>query len=214
MYYGHGRVNAAKAVAAAQAAVGTRDTVAPSIPQDLRTTSITASSISLAWNASTDNQSGVAGYDVYRNGTKLTTVSGTSYTNSGLTSNTAYTYTVRAVDADGNVSGDSNTLAASTSDITFGLSSYSIGSKTTTSATVNTTLTKPGTVVVKYGKTTTTLTSTAQSATSGTTHSVPLTGLTSKTTYYYQVTATDASGATVTSPVSSFKTAAGGRKNQ
>jgi chitinase len=212
MYYGHGRVNAAKAVAAAKAAIGTRDTVAPSVPQNLRATSITANSITLAWNASTDDNSGVAGYDIYRNGTKLTTVTGTTYTNSGLTSLTSYTYTVRAVDGEGNVSSDSTPLTVSTADVTFGISSYSVA-KTSTTATVDTTLTKPGTVTVRYGTDATTLNLTAQSTTQSTTHSVALTGLTANTTYYYQITATDGTN-TVTSAVSNFKTskATGGGK--
>jgi chitodextrinase len=214
MYYGHGRVNAARAVAAALAAVGTRDTVPPSVPGSLRSTGATSNSISLAWNASTDDNSGVTGYALYRNGTKIATVAGTSYTNTGLTSNTAYTYTVRAEDGAGNVSADSNTLSVSTTDISFGISSYSVTGKTSSSATVAVSLTKPGTVTVKYGTTNTNLNLSAQSGTAATSHAVPLGGLTANTTYYYQVVATDSSGTVVTSSVSSFKTnkAAGGGK--
>jgi chitodextrinase len=215
MYYGYGRVNAAKAVAAALATTGgnTQDTQAPSTPTNLTASNVTSSSATLTWSPSTDNV-GVSGYDVYRNGSKLTTVAGTQYTDSGLMSKTSYTYAIAARDAAGNVSGQSASAFVTTPDTPFSVSSYSIGSKTTTSATVNVTLTKPGTVVVKYGKSTTDLSLTGQSSTSGTTHSVPLTGLTSKTTYYYQITATDAGGTTVTSPISSFKTAAGGGKNR
>jgi chitinase len=79
------------------------DTTPPSTPGDLHATGTTSSSVSLAWNAATDNV-GVTGYDVYRNGTKVGTPSGTSYTDNGLAASTAYTYTVRARDAAGNVS--------------------------------------------------------------------------------------------------------------
>ncbi|GII31395.1 glycosyl hydrolase family 18 protein [Planotetraspora mira] len=82
---------------------GGGDTSAPSVPGNLRVTGTTTSSVSLAWNASTDNV-GVTGYDVYRGGTLVTTVTGTSYTNTGLTAGTAYSYTVRAKDAAGNAS--------------------------------------------------------------------------------------------------------------
>jgi poly(3-hydroxybutyrate) depolymerase len=47
--------------------------------------------------------SGAASYNVYRNGTKVnsTAISGTSYTDSGLTSGTSYTYTVQGVTSGG-----------------------------------------------------------------------------------------------------------------
>ncbi|CAN5645722.1 hypothetical protein BH09PLA1_BH09PLA1_06050 [soil metagenome] len=75
------------------------DTQAPSTPTNLRTTSITANSIALAWDASTDNV-GVAGYEIYRDGVKVGTSTTATYNDSvGLTANTTYTYTVRAYDA-------------------------------------------------------------------------------------------------------------------
>lgn len=58
---------------------GTPDTQAQSVPGNLRSTGVTSSSVSLAWNASADNV-GVTGYQVYRDGSLVTTVSGTSYT--------------------------------------------------------------------------------------------------------------------------------------
>ncbi|MBN6052115.1 fibronectin type III domain-containing protein [Nonomuraea sp. RK-328] len=92
---------------------GGGDTQAPSVPGNVRSTGVTSSSVSLAWNASTDNV-GVTGYDVYRGSTRVTTVTGTSYTDSGLTANTSYTYTVRARDAAGNVSAASAAVTATT----------------------------------------------------------------------------------------------------
>ena len=68
------------------------DTQSPTIPTGLTATSITASSVSLSWSASTDlpnpGGTGVGGYYVYRNGnttTPIATVSGTSFTDTGLT---------------------------------------------------------------------------------------------------------------------------------
>lgn len=205
MYYGHGRVNAANAVAAALATIGTRDAVAPSVPANLRTTDLKSTSVTLAWNASTDDNSGVAGYSIYRNGTKLTTVAGTTYTNTNLTANTTYTYTVRAENAQGNSSADSTPLSVTTPDVSFGIISYSVPTKTATDATISATLAKAGTVTVKYGTTNTNLNLSASSATAATTHLVPLSSLTANTTYYYQIVATDGT-TTVSSPVSSFKT--------
>jgi chitodextrinase len=93
---------------------GGGDTTAPSVPGNLRSTGVTSSSVSLAWDASTDNV-GVTGYDVYRGSTLVTTASGTTYTNTGLAASTSYTYTVRARDAAGNVSAAGNSVTVSTS---------------------------------------------------------------------------------------------------
>ncbi|MCF6474381.1 chitinase [Nonomuraea sp. MG754425] len=93
---------------------GGSDTTAPSVPGNLRSTGVTSSSVSLAWNASTDNV-GVTGYNVYRGGTLVTTATGTSYTDTGRAASTSYTYTVRARDAAGNLSGVSNSVTATTS---------------------------------------------------------------------------------------------------
>ncbi|MET9440432.1 glycoside hydrolase family 6 protein [Streptomyces sp. NPDC006610] len=91
------------------------DTTAPTAPTGLTATAKTATSVSLSWTASTDDR-GVSGYDVYRNGTKVNTtpVSGTTYTDTGLTASTAYSYTVRARDAAGNVSAASAALSVTT----------------------------------------------------------------------------------------------------
>lgn len=93
---------------------GGGDTSAPSVPGNLRSTGVTSSSVSLAWNASSDNV-GVTGYNVYRGGSLVTTVTGTSYTDTGRAASTGYTYTVRARDAAGNLSGVSNSVTATTS---------------------------------------------------------------------------------------------------
>ncbi|MEV1179127.1 glycosyl hydrolase family 18 protein, partial [Nonomuraea sp. NPDC049784] len=92
---------------------GGTDTTAPSVPGNLRSTGVSSSSVSLAWDASTDNVA-VTGYEIYRGGTLITTVTGTTHTDTGLTANTAYTYTVRARDAAGNRSANSNSITATT----------------------------------------------------------------------------------------------------
>ncbi|WBQ04917.1 glycoside hydrolase family 18 protein [Kribbella sp. CA-293567] len=61
----------------------------PGAPSGLAGTS-TASSVTLNWSAA----SGATSYNVYRNGSKVGTPTGTSYTDSGLTANTAYSYQV------------------------------------------------------------------------------------------------------------------------
>ncbi|MFC5666763.1 glycoside hydrolase family 6 protein [Kitasatospora misakiensis] len=88
------------------------DTVAPSVPTGLAGTT-TATGASLSWTASTDNV-GVTGYQVFRNGVQVGTSTTTSYTDSGLTASTAYSYTVKARDAAGNVSAASAALSLTT----------------------------------------------------------------------------------------------------
>lgn len=92
---------------------GAVDTQAPSVPSGLRVSDTTSASVSLAWNAATDD-TGVTGYDVYRGGTKVGTASGTSFTDSGLAASTAYAYTVQARDDAGNVSAQSAPVSATT----------------------------------------------------------------------------------------------------
>ncbi|WP_329125168.1 GH12 family glycosyl hydrolase domain-containing protein [Streptomyces sp. NBC_01465] len=89
------------------------DTQAPTVPAGLTVTGTTPSGASLSWAAATDN-TGVTGYDVFRGGTQVGTVSGTTFTDSGLTASTAYSYTVRAHDAAGNVSAQSSPVTATT----------------------------------------------------------------------------------------------------
>ena len=89
------------------------DTTPPSTPAGLTATAVSSSQINLSWTASTDNV-GVTGYQIYRGGTLLTTVAGTSYSNTGLSPSTSYSYYVRAADAAGNFSGNSNTASATT----------------------------------------------------------------------------------------------------
>ncbi|MNQ86089.1 Beta/alpha-amylase precursor [compost metagenome] len=73
----------------------------------------TDTSISLSWSASTDTV-GVTGYEIWRNGVKVATTASTSYTNTGLTANTAYSYTVKAYDAAGNLSAESAAISVTT----------------------------------------------------------------------------------------------------
>ncbi|MCG0066436.1 glycosyl hydrolase family 18 protein, partial [Streptomyces tricolor] len=59
--------------------------------------SVTDTSVKLSWSAATDDK-GIKNYDVLRDGTKVATVTTTSYTDTGLTAGTDYSYTVRARD--------------------------------------------------------------------------------------------------------------------
>jgi chitodextrinase len=89
------------------------DTTAPSAPTNVGTTLITSNTIALSWTASTDNV-GVTGYRIFRNGTQVGTSTAAAYTDSGLSATTQYAYTVKAVDAAGNLSAASTSINATT----------------------------------------------------------------------------------------------------
>jgi len=79
------------------------DTQAPMVPTGLAVTSDTSTAVALAWNASTDlpvpGATGVGGYELFRNGTQIATVSsGTTYNDSGVSALTTYSYRVAAFD--------------------------------------------------------------------------------------------------------------------
>ncbi|MFJ8695301.1 carbohydrate binding domain-containing protein [Streptomyces roseolilacinus] len=92
---------------------GGDDTQAPTAPGNLRVTGTSATSVSLAWDAATDNV-GVTGYDVFRGGTPVASVTGTQATVTGLSPNTAYSFTVHAEDRAGNTSPASAAVTATT----------------------------------------------------------------------------------------------------
>ncbi len=88
----------------------TGDTQAPTAPANLAFTEPATGRVRLTWTASSDN-TGVTGYDVYANNTLLTSVAGdvTTYTDD-RPANQTVTYHVRAKDAAGNQSANSNTV--------------------------------------------------------------------------------------------------------
>jgi chitodextrinase len=86
----------------------------PMTPTGLNVSGTTTTAISLGWNASPDNV-GVAGYDLFRNNTRVGSSAGTSYSFTGLTCGTSYTLGVDEYDAAGNVSGLASITAATSS---------------------------------------------------------------------------------------------------
>jgi len=92
----------------------------PSAPSGLTATAPSSSGINLGWSAATDDR-GVAGYRVERctgsgcaSFIQIATPTGTSYSDSGLTASTSYTYRVRAVDTDNNLGPYSSTASTIT----------------------------------------------------------------------------------------------------
>ena len=86
----------------------------PTAPTGLIAQATGPTQASLTWNAATDDI-GVTGYEVYRGGALVATLGNvTSYADSGLSPNTTYSYTVRALDAAGNRSTASDPATAIT----------------------------------------------------------------------------------------------------
>ncbi|MBB1158300.1 CARDB domain-containing protein [Amycolatopsis dendrobii] len=84
----------------------TGDTQAPTAPANVALTEPASGQVKLTWSPSADDV-GVTGYTVYRDGTPVTTVTGTAFTEN-RPAGTRIEYFVRAKDAAGNESADSN----------------------------------------------------------------------------------------------------------
>lgn len=103
------------AALAVHSASAVADTTPPSVPTGLTATPVSVSQINLDWASSTDNV-GVAGYNVYRNGgvTPIATTTAAAYSDTGLTASTTYIYAVSAFDAAGNTSATTSPVSATT----------------------------------------------------------------------------------------------------
>ncbi|GKU79970.1 lytic polysaccharide monooxygenase [Paenibacillus sp. L3-i20] len=176
------------------------DTQAPTAPSSLTSPSKTATSVSLSWGASTDNV-GVTGYRIYRGSTLVATVTGTtlSYNNVALTSNTTYTYSIKAIDSAGNESGSSNSISVTTSPFTGNDTQaptapgalHVMGTPTSTSLQLMWNASTDNVAVTGYRvyRGTTLVATVAANATSYT-----VTGLTASTSYTFNVHAIDGAG--------------------
>ncbi len=95
---------------------GNTDTTPPSVPTNLIASNVSTTSVRLSWTAANDN-TGVSGYNVYRNGVFLTSVTETNYNVVSLSPGTQYTFEVSAYDASQNTSGLSDLVSVSTQDV-------------------------------------------------------------------------------------------------
>lgn len=91
----------------------TIDTVAPAAPATLIYSGTSQTGVNLSWTSSTDTL-GIADYIIYRNGAQISVQNQISFTDSGLTTNMTYLYTVKARDTAGNISDNSNTASVKT----------------------------------------------------------------------------------------------------
>ena len=183
------------------------DTLPPSVP-GTPSVIVTASSVTLSWAASSDDV-GVVGYDIFRAAgssggtfTSIGTSQGTAFTNSGLTSNAAFRYQVRARDAAGNTSGFTPPVVATTSGSTTDTQSPTVPGTplasgiTASSVTLSWPASTDNVAVTGYdifrapGASGGTFASVGTSATALFTN----TGLSANTVYRYQVRARDTAG--------------------
>jgi chitodextrinase len=185
------------------------DTTAPTVPTGLTVGTPTQTTVPLSWTASTDAV-GVTGYKVRRGGTVVGTPTGTSFTDSGLTATTGYSYTVSAVDAAGNESAQTAAVTATTAAAPAADSTApSISSFTATPGDGQVTLAWAGSdnvaitrwTVVRGGTT----------VYDGTGTSKTDTGLTNGTALTYTLTAYDAAGNTKTATATATPAAASGQ---
>ena len=105
----------------APAPVPVKDTTPPTVPAVLTAKATGATTIVLTWGASTDTESAVGGYHIYRGTSSgsmslVTTVPGSLYVDSSVSASTTYYYYVTAFDTAGNVSDPSNTATTTTKD--------------------------------------------------------------------------------------------------
>lgn len=108
----------AQSASASATTLAVPDTSPPTVPGNVAAATLSASSIRLSWTAATDAGGSLPiDYVVRRNGTVVATVSDSPFVNTGLASNTMYTYTVEARDNANprNVSGESSPASATTS---------------------------------------------------------------------------------------------------
>ncbi len=170
----------------------TPDTEAPTVPTNLVASSTTDVSTTISWDASTDNI-GVTAYDVFQDGTLVSTVATASADITGLTPSTSYDFTVVAKDAAGNESAASAALSVTTeapdteaptapgnltaSNTTAGQTTLSWDASTDNVGVAEYDVLQDGVVVATVSDTT-----------------VVITGLTAETTYEFTVIAKDAAG--------------------
>ena len=171
------------------------DTEPPTAPSNLTSSNTSSTATTLTWNASTDNV-GVVSYQIRQNNTTIGTVSGTTltYTATGLTASTTYSFNVVALDAANNVSQPSNTvqvttLAGGDTQPPTAPSNLAATNTTSTGTTLNWNASTDNVGVVSYQiRQNNVMVGTV----SGTTLTYTATGLTASTTYSFNVVALDA----------------------
>lgn len=178
---------------------GPVDTTAPTAPANLTASNIASTSATLTWGASTDNV-GVTGYNIYRGAALVASpnASTLSYNLTGLSANTSYTYTVKAVDQAGNLSAASNAVTFTTPALPIDNTPPTAPSSPASSNITDTAVTltwgastdNVGVAAYRIYQGSTLVATTAN----GSTLSYRITGLSASSSYSFTVRAVDAAG--------------------
>jgi kumamolisin len=177
----------------------------PSAPQNVKAIAGNAT-VSLSWTASAL----ATQYTVSRSSTSgggfstIATVSTNSYTDSNLTNDKTYYYAIKASNSAGSSASSAVVSAQLTAPKLAITSGPSVTAKSTTAA-ISWATNLPSSSVIAYGKSTTALNQTVSKSSLVTTHTLSVSSLSTKTTYYYKVTSS-MTGATVSSGINSFTT--------
>jgi chitodextrinase len=99
------------------ATVTTPDRTPPTVPEDIAAVAVGTQRIDVTWSPSSDEDSGIADYRVFRDGAEVGTPTGTEYQDTGLESGTTYEYRVSAVNGEGLESNLSVVASARTLDV-------------------------------------------------------------------------------------------------
>jgi len=103
---------------------GENDSESPSVPSDLSGTAVSHTAIDLTWTTSKDNV-GVVGYRIFRDGAQVATSATNGHSDTGLTADTTYSYSVSAYDAAGNSSAQCGVVNVATGSVPGGSGSSS-----------------------------------------------------------------------------------------
>ena len=183
------------------------DTSPPTPPSNLVATPTGATQINLSWSASGDDV-GVTAYAIYRDGGLLTTVAGTTFSDTAVAPTTTYTYSVYALDAAGNQSAQSNLSGAETGAPAAPAAPSGLTASAVSPSQVSLSWTaSSGASSYKIQQSPDGSTGWTQVGTSTTTAFTD-TGLSPSTTYYYRVLASNTAGDSSPSNVASATTAA------
>ena len=167
----------------------TGDTENPTTPTNIVLSNITTFSIDVSWDPSTDNI-GVASYDVYINGNLIVNTTNTTFSATGLASNTTYGFSIVAKDIANNQSAQSTIVNGTTLEDTESPTiptNITISNETDTSFKITWTASTDNTGVTGYDIY---IDGSFNSSTSITEYTV--TGLNSTTTYEVTILAKDA----------------------
>lgn len=91
----------------------TVDSTPPSVPADVSVQQTGTNSVNVSWASSTDPV-GVAGYQVFRDGTQIASAAGSPYSDGSVSTGQTYSYQVAAYDNAGNISNESSPPASVT----------------------------------------------------------------------------------------------------